>query len=421
MGSDSETFLAAAFSKFDQSPAPEQELILNGLMDHILAAPLESLAALDGLLTPERENHEACRIAGAIALFAAGMPDKAETLARAAFDEGCRRGILFELLVRILSEADRADKAIAILEANRQAVIDNPQLIKRLAALHFINENYQDASHYCRIVRSWCSDKLLETVRRSNAEMERLILESGENLGGDAIAALNPYQGDEFQRASWLEYSEEINTGKGRYQASIPYLNALFQGHVERILKELDDVRLVINFGSLFGFSEYALARRRPDVDVVGYDYSPVAKDLNDQVFSAANLSYLAGPFREQIAPLTDGRRSLLCHIRTGTLMTPLELADLYGQCRELGVAAVLVLEDVNFNLTRAEYPDFSRSSRKTMLMGGVLMNHDYPYFLEKSGYRMARRWRRLYPLSLGETVNADSMVTEIIDARRVE
>lgn len=421
MVSNPETFFTAAFSKFDELPTPEQEPVLDSLMGHISAAPFDSLAALDGLRTPERENHEAYKVARAIALFATGMLDKAEALVRAAFEDGCRRGILFELLVRILSETDRADEAIAILETDRQTVVDRPQLIKRLAALHYINENYEDASRYCRIVRSWCSDELLQTVRRSNAEMERLILESGEDLGRDAIAALNPYQGDEFQKKSWLEYAEEINSNLGRYQASVPYLNALFQEHVERILGELDDVRLVINFGSLFGFSEYALARRRPDVDVVGYDYSPVAKQLNDQVFSSPNLYYLTGSFREQVAALTDGRRSLLCHIRTGTLMSPLELTDLYDQCRELGVAAILLFEDVNFNLNRAEYPDFSRSNQKTALMGGVLMNHDYPYFLEKSGYRMARRWRRLYPLNFGETINADSMVTEIIDARREE
>lgn len=345
-------------------------------------------------------------------LLAGLRSDEAAAKGENLYAQGCRVPELLDHLTRALTDLGRFDEAVAFLEAEKPLVLSHFPLLKRLAALLFCLGRVEEANQVAPLALKTCTPRLLAKVRRLHAEMEAL-LATPERLRPAALRAA----GD--PEKSWYDYARELEGQPNIRTSSILFINSLLLPVLERTLAENPDIRTVVNFGSLFGWAEFVLATRNPEVLVAGFDWTPVSKRLNDQVFSRPNLRYLDGNFARSVRPLLAerGGKALLWHGRTGTLMYPEELIRLYGDCRDLGVANLILSEDVNFDMVRGHYPDFSRPGPRSRVLGGQVMLHDYPHYLGKAGYRVVRQSRQPYGLTFGNTFNGDAMVVEIIEA----
>lgn len=406
-----------ALASYPKTEARDRDRILNDLAADVAGAPRESLEALDRLHSPEHDRHEGYLVTYAHALFMTEAPDRALHLAEKLYSSGCRRGPLLDLLVRCLSEQDRHGEALTLLTDNEPVLAAYPALIKKLAALYFMTGDTEAASRTAGAIRSWCSDELLQTVTESNEVMDSYLLMTPEDRRVATKAEIDPYRDPAFQARAWLSYANEACQSTSRYQSSLLYLDNLIRSLIGISVNRAPGVDTVLTFGALFGLMESRLAQDFPALTVLGYDRSLISKGMNSQYFQAPNLHFLGGDFGPAVKPYVRDRRTLLFHGRTGTLMYPDELGNLYDTCRDIGIQRILLAEDVNFNLATGHFPNFAGSNRKSLLLGGHVMLHDYPHYLERSGYHVVSKKFRLYPLQFGTTINADSMVIEIIEA----
>lgn len=372
----------------------------------------ELLAALQDTGTfPDRGR--AFRLFHGYCLLRAGHADTAFAIFRHLFDEGWRNPFLIDNYTVAHAELGRFDEGYDLLANHPDILRQMPAMTKRLAAFAYASGRLDEANRAAEQIRGWCTPRLLQQVEIGNRPMEQAILadpEARPQLLGDRHDC---YAEPAAQLRSWLSYAKENAEAKDSYCNSVAFLNTLFSREIAA-MRLTRPIEAIVNFGSLFGSLENRLAGEHPDCTVIGYDRSTVATRKNQDLFRADNLHFVTSDFAAALSPLIAGRAAVLCHGRTGTLMFPEELARLYDTCRSLGIRHILAIEDFNFNLARARWPDFRQTNQKTTLMGGHMMVHDYEAYLGAAGYRVEHVSRRVYPFPLGHSINSEAMVIEI-------
>ncbi|MCG8512371.1 MAG: hypothetical protein MI741_24395 [Rhodospirillales bacterium] len=186
----------------------------------------------------------------------------------------------------------------------------------------------------------------------------------------------------------FLPQSFPENQVTARFRNDSAFVNHAFFAGIGRVLNRHPTVGCAINYGSLFGISDYHLAQSHPRLTVVGYDRAPVARELNEPAFKAPNLYFRDGDFAEAAKPFTESG-TVLGHCRTGTLMYPEDLTRFYRTCNGLGIGHLVIAEYVNYGEVNGHFPDFATSNRPSTLLGGHMIQHHYAYYLNKTGYRV--------------------------------
>lgn len=365
-----------------------------------------------------RRADEAFLVLVAYLYFLIERIDEAGTLAGALYDAGGRSGFLLDVVVRCLIERGATAEARRVLADNPAALAAKPELMSRLAGLAYIDGRTAEADAVAARVRSRCRPRVLDRVERSYRRMDELLMAPESDRRRDGAGVIDFYAEPNNQHRAWTEYAERFDERKSRLQNDCLFLTDLFVRELGPLIAG-GEAGTVVNFGSLFGWMEFDLARRHPTLNVVGYDRSPVATARNRERFRAPNLTYASGAFADAVAPFADGRGFVVTHGRTASLMYPEELRRFYADCRRLGATRIVAVEDLNFALATGRFPDFASGNRASLVMGGHVMMHDYPYYLAEAGFRLESRRHTMYTLHLGRRMlNADAMVIEIIHAR---
>lgn len=356
-------------------------------------APEEGLLRLMAHHGPKQET--GYRILTAFGLFLHGDVAKATLVAGGLFRAGYRSPLLLDILTRCQIENGQTEDALRILEQSPAAASVFPPLAGRLAVLCLLHGYREQADLLVRRITDLRDDKVKDAIRgqvEKNARYQAMT-EAERDAVEDGFLK-DVYQSEENQRRGWLQYSQEYSPEKSPYQNPTTYLANLLETTIARLPRP----ETIIDYGCLYGGFNHHLAERYPGTAVIGYDRSEIAISLNRQAFCRENLFFLSGDFADSCRPFVAGRRALLFHSRTGTLMYPDQLQWLYRTCAELGVARILSLEGVSWSELSRGFVDFSVRNDPSAPLGGAMMLHDYQAYLRTAGYEVEER--HLYPMT---------------------
>lgn len=265
-----------------------------------------------------------------------------------------------------------------------------------------------------------------EVVARRRAELgawaEQLrAAVAGDVEDGGALGRLGssaPYRVPRHVRPLWHRHrweAAEANTQR----TVAAFTNTTMFAEIERLLAARADLRTVVNFGTLCGVRDAALAARHPQTTWIGYDVSDLATALNREHFAAPNLIFEADLDR-LLARLGEAPgTSLLAHCRSADVMLPAAMRRLYRSCFDAGVGLVLAAEYVNFRIETLDYPDFRIDDADALHWDGVLMIHNYDRVLPAAGYRILSSVYRPVPLLVQDHGLQETLLIRLVLAGR--
>ncbi len=377
------------FSGHDALGERERDQALRQISDLLNTDPRVLIHVLLSERFEKLRRTEPFAIAVAYAYFLLALLDESWWICERLMAGGCRRPFLVDLAVRLLIEMDRLEAAQALLAENRDLLDHFSPLIGRAAALLFIEGRIDEANELCRGAHSAYRTEMRKKV---NVRMDDILLMSKSERAAFDQEVTDAYSNPDNQLAGWRQYQIEMGEDKSRYRNDSCFFNDVFRRAFEEAMAADPAIRTVVNYGSLYGYIDWVMARSHPDRTFVGYDRAPVARTLNEQEFQAPNLHFRDGDFAEALRPFAGEGGTLLGHCRTGTLIYPEDLERFYRACRDLGVTHIIAAEIVNYGEADGEYPDFAHSNRSSKLLGGHMIHHDYARYLGRAGYRITRR-----------------------------
>lgn len=409
--------LERRFSEYDAAATEaDRDRILDDLsgLVRINPRPLVHL-----LLTPEFacfRGREDVLLTVAYGYFMLGRAADALRLTSRMRDRGVRRPLLTDIMVRCLAATGRQDQARAVLES-APGLLEPFQppgpLLGRLAVLRFLDGDVAGADALLERARPWfpVSSEDLEEMARHQVR-----LTDPGALDQDGYAF---YADETNHEIVWRAYASDMTEATSRFHNATIFHNLRYQEAVTATLDAVPGLEVFVNFGSMCGVTDYRLALARPDVRVVGYDISPVAARLNAQHFHAPNLTFVSGAFEPAVAPWVVGKRVLLGHLRTGTLMASAQVSSLYAACRRMGIERIIADEPLSWSVLTWRFPRFD-TGEHSLLMFNQMMSHDYEYIMGASGYKLMARYRDVITdHQSSHNFHASSTVAERLEAGR--
>ena len=239
--------------------------------------------------------------------------------------------------------------------------------------------------------------------------------EDGGALGGIGAVA-NCCDTDIVDR-EWSKHRHAcVPENRGRTLSA--HTNARMFAEVEDLLAGAGDIGRVVNYGTLCGVLEDAMAARHPGIEWIGYDVSIRATERNRDAFTRPNLR-----FEHDLGRALAGGRgeTLLTHCRTADVMLPGAVRALYRAAFEAGVRHVLAAEYYCLCVPGMAFPDFVNQPVDTVHWDGILMVHNYPKLLAESGYCIVRSAFLPVPLLAsgdGEGFGDDQMIRLVLGER---
>lgn len=379
--------LARSLTLYGVADPWTRERLLRGAADVLAGDPESTVFLLLSRSFSSQRETEGFLLTLAYALFLADRLVEAEALAAALAEQGCRQPFLVDILSRCLVERGKLKEALAVFRDNPQSESIMPTLSGRVAALLWLGGFEDEAADRVQRIKETIPPEIRRAARVGVETFDGLMaLPPGERKQ-TLRRERDPYADKQAQARFWRSYETEFHSAKTRLINDSGYLGALLTRLVGEALRDDPTLDTVVNYGCLYAKVEAELAAEFPEVLFIGYDRAPTSRVLNERRFEAPNLVFADGDFAEAVGPRLEGRRALLCHMRTACFLFPEELATLYQTCADLGIAALLGVEGVSWSEADFRFPDFRRSNSPTILQGGNILMHDFPYFLEKAGY----------------------------------
>ena len=342
------------------------------------------------------------RSSPAVSVFAACLdyslcvPGAEEALSRLRGEDG---GVL-HLLGLALSHGEKEDLDLEYACLNRvlERIDPEPNVLFHAANNRFRAGDLDAAGEFARTALSLCDEGTLENyygpARESAGQLEEAIAKGATERPRD----IDPYANSEWVEGFWDRYHFEFSHFTPRQEFSV-FLNRLYTDSVEDLIREHPEIRSVINFGSFCGYFELELALRHNCVTVFGYDRDRDAVDMSKRHFSADNLRFRSGDWQGVLAEATDIGPTVVAHVRTCSMLYPAGVGELYGRCREAGVAYLVGVEHTGYSYQMEAFPDPFDEARPSVVPFGVTVDHPYPRFVKEAGYRMVRHDLHVYPI----------------------
>jgi len=213
------------------------------------------------------------------------------------------------------------------------------------------------------------------------------------NLG----ASINYSDSDEIA-TKWRQHFHECREADG-FRTVAAYTNTVMFERVEDLFGEDPDLKKVVNYGTLCGVREHAMAGRHPERVFAGYDISEVATALNRDRFRGANLMFESDleVLLQRLGAMAGA--CLLVHCRTADIMLPEAVKRVYRSCHAHGVRWILSAEYVGQQIGTMNYPNFRAQPVDTVHWEGILMIHNYDKIFPEVGYRVVDSRHRPVPL----------------------
>ncbi|HAU1604614.1 TPA: hypothetical protein JBJ19_07140 [Legionella pneumophila] len=157
-----------------------------------------------------------------------------------------------------------------------------------------------------------------------------------------------------------------------------------------------------LDFGCACGLPLYNLSNQHPDVNFAGIDRQTSLVELNGEAFKKQNIKILSGDILDAIDKfMPKSKNKVLCHARTGIMVYPEYLNQLYCKASQHGYKYILLYEIASLSMEsqvfreQGNYISGSEVHRSTMFI------HDYKTSLIKQGYDIAINNKRAHGHSM--------------------
>jgi hypothetical protein len=149
----------------------------------------------------------------------------------------------------------------------------------------------------------------------------------------------------------------------------------------------------VVNFGCSYAWLEAEVARRFPNVRVVGIDRSETAMVWNRRDFPMPNIEFVVA--KDIFDVIRDDPKifhdAVFVHVNTAGYFLPGFLERLYEAVHAAGAAFVVGWEPAGLSRQTNAYYRYSFEPQDSVVFRGPMLIHNYPYLLRKAGFDTVR------------------------------
>jgi hypothetical protein len=191
---------------------------------------------------------------------------------------------------------------------------------------------------------------------------------------------------DDYVRVYWNTARREFETLSPRENASA-LVYSIYMDRIGRLVSELAPDGIA-DFGCACGLPLFNLALAHPGVQVGGIDRQEILKTLNSEAFAAPNLAFADGDVLDWLPRFHPQLRSkLLVHVRTGIMVYPRFLDQLYAAAAAGGFRYVALYEIASLSCVSWTFRD-QDSNFATEAHRSTMFIHDYAAALRRAGFR---------------------------------
>ncbi len=219
---------------------------------------------------------------------------------------------------------------------------------------------------------------------------------------------IDPYADVTWALNYWEKYLFDFQHLTYR-QDSTPFLKETYLRTITSMVEKDPQIGMVFNFGAFCGISDYELACRFPDIEVVGFDRDANAIGESSKRFVAPNLRFFCGDFGECLKQLPSKGKSVLVHIRTCTTLYPEGVRQVYQTASQFGFDYIVGIEATGFSFQVGSWPDFLDPDQQPVVPLGVMVDHNYRQLTAEAGYGFYEQQLMLYPFLAPPTVNPEA------------
>jgi hypothetical protein len=225
-------------------------------------------------------------------------------------------------------------------------------------------------------------------------ELDNQFKKTLENIQGNAknanvFGSSYGYKDDLHELRVAMDYQRQIEN-KETYTSSesgVLYDNAV--ATLDKLLKADSSIPSVLNFGASYAYVDSICAQRFPNVRFIGIDRSTFTKAFNEAHFKdIKNIEFVADDiFRYLSSNKLDN--SIFFHARTLILLPRKFIEELYRAVYDAGFKYIVGFEPIGISRQTSKPYVFSQDDRESVVYRPILMIHNYPGLLKKSGYEI--------------------------------
>jgi len=409
----------------DRLSDPAHEDAMQDTVDALAADPPAAAARLEAAATPELRQFSPSFLGLELAVrgLIGSRPAESDDEDRLAGLGGPVR-FAYRMLAKLAMLEGDHRRAADILDRGVAARVDARSiLLERAAALFCAGEIVESRVAVARAFAAAPADEIRRRQQEGrdwSAQLADAI--ARRRVDGGAFGQIGSpaaYTQPDHVSALWRTHREDCAEEKALRSVNA-WTNTVMFERIEALIAAEPDLRKVVNFGTLCGIREAALAGRHPETTWAGYDIAETATELNRANFQAPNLMFssdlnaLLGALAER--PGT----TLLAHCRTADVMLPEALKTVYRCCHDHGVEKILAAEYFSICVPTLDYPNFAANPVDTVHWDGVLMIHNYDSILPDCGYRVVSSEYRPVPLMVYDHGLQEALLIRLVLAERV-
>lgn len=210
----------------------------------------------------------------------------------------------------------------------------------------------------------------------------------------------DPYLLTDWAEGHWRRYRFEFENMTARQNVSTS-INALYETLARRFLTETPDAAALFNFGAFCGHFDFAMAKDFPDRRFFGFDRCAPAIALSAAAYTGANIAFHHDAFERRLEQAVAAGPTMLAHVRTCSMLYPAGVQALYDTCAGAGVRWILGVEGAGYSFAEMRFTDPWDAARPPVTPMGIMVDHPYPAYLERAGYRIRDRGVAPYPIPI--------------------
>ncbi len=234
------------------------------------------------------------------------------------------------------------------------------------------------------------TEKAALAVRNCTVNYEPLIARAKvDGASPNSFGSAFGYEDDKIELDAVMYYRTQLRNPDFK---NIPSESAVLYKHVlaafEALLAADPSIKTAVDFGVSYAHVDSVLAKRHPDLKIIGCDRSELTMAINRVDFgNITNLVLHSGDIfdcLEQYNPI-----DVLFHMRTACLLPADFLSSLYAKAKSQGARYVVLAEQIGLSWETDSGYEFSEREQKSVLLRWKMWIHNYPALLRQAGFKI--------------------------------
>jgi hypothetical protein len=248
-------------------------------------------------------------------------------------------------------------------------------VIKFLSKINFVNK-------FANLIVNFSNSE--KSLKKTKESIEKLKTENFD----DANSLRSSFGYDEIDELKALiNYAEQIKTNFPKpSESKLLYenINDIYSDILEKF-----DIKNFFNFGSLYSYVDYNLAKKFNNINFICSDRLSLTKSINENVFGDLNnIKFVDGDIFEYLKK-TSLNKSLFFSTRTLVLLPKEFILKLYNQVYQSNFKYISLMEQVGISHETFNHFEFSENDKPSIAYRDGMYIHNYVGILKKSGYKI--------------------------------